>query len=226
MDKPVLSLRDPKASSSSSNSNPSGPLALAPVIQNLKRYHHYPFSGMLESRDGAWVNFDDLEAALRVLGGAQTGAQHEDTSVSDPWMTIIDHHRAMALRFAESRDELKHENRTLKQQLAQQADRIAELEQPLAAVPREPDPQALSPRDRARRALTVLIHETGGASVRLSGITLADVKVDLETIVADAIADAVETALAGRPVPPQEHVNDKHEDLDARVDIWGTGSTA
>lgn len=38
MTEPVLSLRDPKASSSSSDtSNPSGPLALAPVIPNEER---------------------------------------------------------------------------------------------------------------------------------------------------------------------------------------------
>jgi hypothetical protein len=63
-----------------------------------------------------------------------------------------------------------------------------------------------SPRDRAREALTVLIHETGTATVCLSGITLADMRVDLETRLADAIAeaedDAVKEALARTPPAP------------------------
>jgi hypothetical protein len=49
-----------------------------------------------------------------------------------------------------------------------------------------------SPRDRAREALTVLISETGTATISLSGITFTDLRVDLETRVADAIADAEE----------------------------------
>ncbi len=59
-----------------------------------------------------------------------------------------------------------------------------------------------SPRARAREALTFLIHQNGTASVCLSGITMADVSVDLETRLADAILDAENEAMAleGRDV--------------------------
>lgn len=53
-----------------------------------------------------------------------------------------------------------------------------------------------SPRERAERALTVLLHEQGAGVVRLSGITLADIRVDLAQRVADAIADAEDAARA------------------------------
>lgn len=49
-----------------------------------------------------------------------------------------------------------------------------------------------TPRDRARDALMLLTHETGTATLRFTGMTLADITIDLETRVADAIADAVE----------------------------------
>lgn len=45
------------------------------------------------------------------------------------WVNIIEHHRAMALRFAEDRDEHKHENRGLKAAVARlTAARAAQLQ--------------------------------------------------------------------------------------------------
>lgn len=55
--------------------------------------------------------------------------------------------------------------------------------------------ERLSPRERAAQALTFLVHEAGTSTVRLSGLTLADIHVDLETRLADAIAAAEEEAL-------------------------------
>lgn len=54
------------------------------------------------------------------------------------------------------------------------------------------DVPSVSPNERARRALTIVSHELGTATISLCGLTLTDLRVDLQQRVADAIADAEE----------------------------------
>lgn len=87
--------------------------------------------------------------------------------------------------------------------------------------PTEPKLKAKSPRQRAEEALTFLAHETGSATVRITGMTLADIAVDLEQRLADAIADAEQEAIAAL-VAERDALRLELDELDTLADQYAT----
>lgn len=80
----------------------------------------------------------------------------------------------------------------------------------------------LSPRARAEAALTILVHETGSATICLSGITLTDLRVDLVTRLADAIAAAEDDAYEAGAAAERARLNQTAYWYDDAVKQAGT----